>query len=299
VRVVVVTGEKLHHKQLCVGLFNRHEVVGIVHPLGTEGSRLRRLRNRARNYGLIYVALSTATNGPRWLAGWATKPELDREARERFGSIGKSYDDLPESLIHRNIDIRDSGLQLLQRLKPDVVVVLGGPVYPREFIQSAPLVLNFHSGLSPIYNGSATIQFAFANGHPHLCGGTLMSMSPVVDGGAILGHFLPEVASGDTPASLFMKTASGATKLYDDFLTHLASNGSFASVEQTPPFFYYRGLHWTLYQTLLTRRAVATDIAGKHVRNESTVEYWREPDDESAQRLFESTIHRLVLGAER
>lgn len=295
-RVVIVTGENLHHQQLCVGLFDRHEVVGIVHPLSGQGSRLRRLRNRARNYGPIYAALSAATNGPRWLAGWATKPELAREARKRFGDTARAYKKLPDSLIHRNVDIKARGSSLLQQLKPDVVAVLGGPIYPREFIESAPLVLNFHSGLSPIYNGSATIQFAFANGQPHLCGGTLMTMNAVVDGGAILGHFLPEVESGDTPASLFMKTASGATRMYDNFLKHLSSNGTFSSVEQTPPFFYYRGLHWTLYQTLLTRRYVEMDVARKYARGESVIEYWKALDDASAQRDFESTVHRLVFG---
>lgn len=294
-RVVIVTGESPHHQQLCVGLCARHDVVGIVHPMASRASRFRRLRKRARDYGLAYVALSTAANGPGWLTGWAMNRELDREARTRFDSARAAYADLPESLFFRRVDVRTSGPRLLERLRPDVVVVLGGPVYPREFIQAAPLVLNFHSGLSPLYNGTATIQFAFANGHPHLCGGTLMVMNPVIDGGAILGHFLPEIVSGDTPARLFMKTVTGATQMYDDFLTHLASKEPYSSVEQTAPLFHYQGLHWTLYQTLLTRRGIATDVAGRHVRSESTIDYWRQPDGAAARRAFESTIHSLLL----
>ena len=60
-------------------------------------------------------------------------------------------------------------------------------------------MLNFHSGVSPLYNGSATILFAFANGHVHLCGGTLMTMSPVVDGGDVLAHFLPAIEAETHP----------------------------------------------------------------------------------------------------
>jgi hypothetical protein len=216
------------------------------------------------------------------------------EARRRFADAVRLYDALPAGLVHRDVDVHTEGPALLERLRPDVVVVLGGPVYPKAFIEAAPLVLNFHSGISPVYNGTATIQFAFANGHPHLCGGTLMKMSSIVDGGSILGHFLPRVESGDTPASLFMKTAVGATTLYDRILRALAVGSNISSAPQAPPLFYYRGLNWTLYQSLQTRRQIGRDIGGKHARPERIVEYWREPDDSAAAATLDATLRDLL-----
>ncbi|NJO34095.1 MAG: hypothetical protein HC869_14095 [Rhodospirillales bacterium] len=100
-----------------------------------------------------------------------------------------------------------------------------------------PLILNFHSGISPIYNGSSTISFAFANGHPHLCGGTLMKMNAAVDGGEILAHYLPSVAAKDSPASLFMKTVGGAATLYERILDTCAAGLPLRSIPQPPPLF--------------------------------------------------------------
>jgi methionyl-tRNA formyltransferase len=238
--------------------------------------------------------MTAAASGPAWISGRDTKAEMRVEARRRFADAVRSYDALPARLVHRDVDVHTEGPAILERLGPDVVVVLGGPVYPREFIESAPLVLNFHSGISPVYNGTATIQFAFANGHPHLCGGTLMKMSSVVDGGSILGHFLPKVESGDTPASLFMKTAAGATTLYDRVLGALATGSKLSSAPQAQPLFYYRGLNWTLYQSLQTRRQIQRDIASKYARPERIVEYWQEPDDSTASAALDATIRGLL-----
>jgi hypothetical protein len=238
--------------------------------------------------------MTAASAGPTWISGWNNKAEMRAEAERRFSEAVRSYDALPAGLVHRDVDVHAEGPVLLGRLHPDVVVVLGGPVYPKAFIEAAPLVLNFHSGISPIYNGTGTIRFAFANGHPHLCGGTLMKMSSIVDGGSILGHFLPEVESGDTPASLFMKTAMGATTLYDRILGSLGAGSKLSSAPQARPLFYYRSLNWTLYQSLQIRRQVKLDLGRKYARPEEVVEYWREPDDSAASATLDATIRRLL-----
>lgn len=298
-RIVIVTGEQLHQEQLCVGLTSKHEVVGIIHPCEPTSSKWRRMRARARNYGWLYSAMALATAMPSQISGWNSKREMQGEAERRFGETMTAYEKLPGAIFHRNVDINVAGPHLLSKLRPDVVVVLGGPVYRAAFIEAAPLILNFHSGVSPIYNGTASINFAFANGHPHLCGGTLMTMNTIVDGGSILGHFLPQIESGDTPASLFMKTVAGATIVYDRILEHLACHATFSSVPQPSPLFYYRGLNWTLYQSLITRRHVSQDIASKHVRPEEVAEYWKESDDAEASASFDATIDRLLARSSR
>lgn len=295
-RIVVVTGEGRHHKQLCVGLAARHDVVGILHPSHSVKKRLQRFRNRARDYGWLYAVMSAAAAGPAWFSGWDDKAEIAAEANARFAEAVDAYTSLPRGLIHRNVDVHTAGPQLLKRLRPEVVIVLGGPVYPTAFLESAQLIVNYHSGISPLYNGASTIRFAFANEHPHLCGGTLMTMNATIDGGAILAHFLPAVESGDTPASLFLKTVTGATTIFDRFLRHLTTSSHFSSVPQPRPLFYCRSVNWTICHRLLADYNVQRDIAREHKRSEEILEYWREPNDLAASVSFEGTLRRLLLG---
>jgi folate-dependent phosphoribosylglycinamide formyltransferase PurN len=293
-RVVVVTGEKPHHKQLCVALAAKHDVVGIIHPTRPRVANRHRLRNRIQRHGLNFTALTLAAKGPGWFCGWDADAEMATAAQHFFPEAASEFNSLPATLIHRDVDVSVDGPALLRGLRPDVVVVLGGPVYPVEFIDAAPLFLNFHSGISPLYNGAASVQFAFANRHPHLCGGTLMTMSRVVDGGAVLGHFLPSVESGDTPSKLFMRTAAGATLLYGRLLDHLADGSSFVSAPQAAPLFYYRGIDWTIYHSLTTRLNVRRNVAGDHRREMEMCEYWRLATDRAAADALDSTIHRLL-----
>ena len=236
-RLVIVTGDCPHHKHLCVRLAEHHDVVGILHPIVRRGvSKLRRLRNWARNYGWPLALLSAAAAAPNVVSGWSMKEELAKAEERYYGPFVVEYEKLDSLLIHREVDVKSkAACELMRRLDPDVVVVLGGPFYPPEFIASCRLILNFHSGVSPIYNGSSTINFAFANGHPHLCGGTLMKMSAVIDGGAILAHYLPVIEADDSPVSLFMKTVGGAVTLYERFLNAYSVGSPPRCIPQTPP----------------------------------------------------------------
>lgn len=296
-RVVVVTGTRPHHKNLCVRLAKNHDVVAIVHPVTSKTvGRKQRLANRRRAYGSLHVALAAAANGPAWLTGWSAGDEVDRVARSHFTAEERLFEQLPESLVHAAVDVANEGPALLTKLQPDVVAVLGGPIYPKQFIDAAPLLLNYHSGISPLYNGTASAQFAFANGHPQLCGGTLMTMSTVVDGGLILGHFLPAIAPGDTPADLFVKTVAGTADAYDRLLAHLGGGGSYQAIPQPPPLFYYRAVDWTIHHTRSVRRNLRRDIASDFVRVEHLVEYWRSSDNLTARHLFEATMADLLWG---
>ena len=177
------------------------------------------------------------------------------------------------------------------------MVCLGGPIYPRSFIEACPLVLNYHSGYSPVYNGSSAIWFAFANGHPQLCGGTLMVMNTVIDGGNILAHYLPAISPTDDPFSLFYKTTVASAILYDRFLSYLQRLGpSFAKAPQCDPLFYCRSRDWTILHAMRVRRNVRQQICSRFIRDESFVEYWREPSDAAAVAAVQRTTTRLMWG---
>ena len=182
-KVAILTRDDPHHKHLCVRLAKKYNVVGILHPAASHGAgRLRRLRNWARMYGWPLALLSASSAAPRVLSGWTMKEELAKTGEAYYGTSTDEYEKLDRRLIHRAVDVKSAAArEMIGRLDPDVVVALGGPIYPPEFIASCRLILNFHSGISPIYNGSSTIGFAFANGHPHLCGGTLMKMNAAIE----------------------------------------------------------------------------------------------------------------------
>lgn len=296
-RVVIVTGDLPHHKHFCVRLTERYNVVGILHPIVRRAvGKLGRLRNWATNYGWPLTFLSAAASAPDLISGWTMKAELAEAEQKHYGSFIDKYRKLDRGLVHRAVDVRSTAArELIQRLDPDVVVVLGGPVWPRESIEICRLILNFHGGVSPIYNGSSTINFAFANGHPHLCGGTLMKMSEVIDGGPILAHYLPAVEADDNPVSLFIKTVGGAVTLYEHFLKGYSAGSPLRCIPQTsPPLFYYRYADWRLCQSLLVKHHLKKGLAKKYSHPERIVEYWNTATDKDARNLYHRTIDELL-----
>ena len=298
-KVVVVTGELPRHKHLCVELSKTHNVVGIIHPDVTAKGKwnsLPLLINRFGAYGIIHAILHVLSRLPTRLSGWESGAEGRRVESAFFSASVRDYENLDHGVIRRGVNVSSgAALELVVDFAPDVVVCLGGPVYPISFIQSAPLMLNYHNGLSPLYNGASSMQFAFANGHPHLCGGTLMKISSMVDGGDILGHYLPEIDGTDTPATLSMKSVRAAVLMYDHILRHFEQKGTmFFSVPQTRPVFYYRGIDWTIYHAQMVRWHLRRQWAAKFVRPERVIEYWNKCDPETAKLLCEATISHLL-----
>lgn len=293
-RVVIITGTRPHHKNLCAAIATEHEVVGVIHPAGKRLSmwnRLNRLSRRVRSHGWPIVALHFLGAG----ASISKPRDCGYLDETRFAEGLEAYDTISGHLIHSSCDVASSTTSdLVRALKPDVTLCLGGPVYPQSLIEASPLTLNFHGGISPIYNGNASIRFAFANGHPHLCGGTLMVMGTRIDGGRILAHFIPAIESGDSPESLYAKVVAAAPRMYLNVISHIASGGQLASVPQPRPLFYTRGLEMGWFHRAMIARHLRTDLAAQHERAEKLVEYWRESDAKTAHRLYAATISSLL-----
>jgi len=292
--VVITTKEEIYHKYLCAEMAKRHNVVGVLHPLWPTLSRAERLaltRRRIERYGLGQYILRKTMSAGLFPRGWDEGPDVARAAEKLMPTAVADYAKLVGPSA-RDVGAINSpeGIGLLSSYEPDVVVCSGGPIYRAPLIAAGKLMLNFHTGLSPVYNGSRTIYWTYANRQPHLTAGTMMIMSPVVDGGAILGHFLPAVEAGDTPGVQFVKTIIGGARMYSRFLAHLEAGRPFVSLPQGKSFRVYYEEEWTPFQPLAIQRYIDGDICAKFVRPERVYDYWSQADSGEAERLLKDVL---------
>lgn len=211
----------------------------------------------------------------------------------------KYFSGHPFSVENRNVirctDINESGIiKRINDASPEVVCFLGGDIAKREFFHSIKvLVLNFHSGLSPFYNGSATTFHAVANNRPNFCGGTLMVMNEVIDGGDILSYYLTPIDSADTAASLFCKGIIGCVELYTDFLTFYATSKQFNSVPQGRSALNYKSRHWTILEDIRLRAFEHSRNMGAYQRAATIVKVYDKPDAVAAE-LYAKVLTLLL-----
>ena len=283
--------DQAFNRYIALDVARNHDLVAFLQPLQTNvnrKSKITRVRENVKSHGLFYFILEKA--GTRF--GWNEHRDFAEAKRRLLREMDQVAVPFP---IHKIGDINSpEAIELIKSLNVDAVICHGGPIYREPLIRSIPLMLNFHTGISPLYNGASTILFAFANGHPHLCGGTLMTMSPVVDGGGILAHFLPSLEKHDTPATLFLKSTMGAAGLFRKALSHIERTRGYTALRQSPPLFYCRSADWTLYQSLRVSSLVKKGIPKRYLREAEQVEYFSQPSEEAAHQIFVSKILELL-----
>lgn len=299
---VIATVEERFHRAFCAEMARRFDVVGVVHPARrAPPSSLLDLsahRKAIRAKGLALHALAKLGDNKIRRLGFDLARDTEAAEAVFFPSADKDYDRFAKPRARHVADLNaPEGVALLKALGADVVLNSGGPILKGPAIAAAPLMLNFHTGISPLYNGASSIFWTFANGQPHVTGGTLMVMNEVVDGGAMLAHYMPSVEAGDTPGRQFCKTIRGGVELYARFLGHLAEDRPFVSAPQGKPFHYTTSADWTVHQNLMIERRVARDVCAKFVRPERIRIYWDAPDTTAARRAVEETLLGLVYDA--
>lgn len=292
-RIVALVTDEPANWHLCQMLAAAHELVAIVHPIvgarpssSTEQHRLR--QKRFADYGIGHAVLRKLTRPPFRL-GWPLEARLAAAASEHFpGHAGREGAALLPP-AGRAVDVNHPDfIAQLRRWAPDVVVSSGGPIYRAPLIEAAPLMINYHTGLSPFYNGAHTIPFAFANGHTHLCGGTLMVINTKIDGGAMLAHYVPAYDAGDDPADLFCKALRGGAALITDFLTHRAQELAWHVVPQPAPTFYFRSYDWTVAHAFAVQRRLRLHKSRPRPLVERRHVYWTAESAEAARARFEA-----------
>ncbi len=108
--------------------------------------------------------------------------------------------------------IRLEGVELLKKLKPDIMVTASfGQILSQEILNIAP-VLNVHGSLLPKYRGPAPVQYALLNGEKKT-GVTIMRTNIGIDDGDIFLSEEIEIAPEDNTQTLMTKLAHLGGKL--------------------------------------------------------------------------------------
>jgi methionyl-tRNA formyltransferase len=112
--------------------------------------------------------------------------------------------------VFRVANINDpEALELLSRLQPDVLVVIGwSQILRAEALATARLgVVGAHASLLPHNRGSAPVNWALIRGES-VTGNTLMWLNDSVDEGTVIDQVRFPITPYDTCASLYGKVAS-------------------------------------------------------------------------------------------
>lgn len=203
--------------------------------------------------------------------------EFRETSKKYFSNATDSYSRLKDiSFLSTDTVNNQESLDFVKSLDIDIICFLGGDIAKEKFINSPRLAcLNFHTGLSPIYNGTRSYLWPVIEGRPNLVGGTLMLMSPKIDSGEILGHILPEIKKNDTSADLFMRMIIGSVDLYAQCVKRMVvgknETEALVKVAQRRSLRYteYRHMDWT--QELKLRAFYESGKMSRYVRDEKFI----------------------------
>ena len=304
--VIIADPSQPYHKHFIAELCSAQQIHAIVTPLVRRQSRpAPYLSSNQRRLGWLFRLLakepgpslrgSLSRFAPR---AWDVTTALALATESLIPDYEERFRLSTRGIPQRSIDFSTaSGLATYRALGASVALCSGGPIYSLEMIASTPLVLNVHTGISPIYNGSFTAFWPFADGQPHLSGVTLMLMSPTLDGGPVLAHGLPNIDVNDDPATLFIKSLTLGAKAITRLLQERRTT-SLISVEQPSALFRYRGRDWSILQNLRVSLHLSNKICNHHLRPEYLIEYWRSASTEEARSVFYSTLLGLLFGSD-
>lgn len=273
-RILLVTNQSNHHKYWAHSLYSKYEVVGICFP----GSKPNRgiLARDLKERGFLFLILKLLSAFYHKMSGSSFTKRLSLLQGSYYSEEAKKFDLIPKKLIYGVDDVNSKkSIQKAKELKPDVICFLGGDIVRKEFLSTAKITtLNYHSGVSPFYNGSGTTYSAVAEARPNFCGGTLMTMNERIDGGDILAHYLTPIEPNDNSALLFLKGIKGAVKLYSLVLDQMIQTASSPTgFAQGRSVRYCTSSDWTIYQDLKLSQFEDSGKMSRYVRDEKVLSY--------------------------
>jgi folate-dependent phosphoribosylglycinamide formyltransferase PurN len=278
IKLAIVTNEELHHKYFAAELYAHFDVGIIIIPTGIKGEGIfKKIRaKKLLMYGRFWFLLKLSSLLFNKIYSRSMSGDIRRNEIIFFKDCEKRFNAIPPEKMVRVETVNSAiATDLIKKNAIDVICFLGGDIAKGEFINSAKICsLNYHSGLSPYYNGNKTIFHAVKDNRPNFAGGTLMYITERIDGGRILAHYLPEIQDDDTAASIFMKGIKGAVLLYTRFLEYILKNDLPVGVIQQKSFKYVRNIDWILTDDIKLRKFEKEGGMKLYRREEQIIEYY-------------------------
>lgn len=245
------------------------ELQAIIVATGRNVPALQKLRKWVKRYSLAQLASRLGVR----LFGKLTKSGEKRQASFRSvlfpqGEDGKmpGGDKLTFVTSHNSAECID----LIERARPDIVLVYGTLIIGKKLIGSVDRIINLHTGLSPRYRGSDTIFWPIHNGEPDQIGVTVHRLEPGIDSGPILARGRPQVAGTDDEATIFAKAVALGAALLCSCARREVNGQSNPIVQDLSQGREYRSVEKTLAAERKATRLLKAGILGEGL------EHWQE-----------------------
>ena len=211
--IVILCGRAPRHLYVANRLCKAANPLAIVHEAGT-GGRGRKMAKLLRRPALL------ASKAGRWVRD-RRRYAGGKEARFFFGDVEPALDRPDLVTLVPDVNAPEV-VDLVDRLKPDLLAVFGTTIIRKPLLGRAPMV-NLHGGLSPDYRGADCTFWALYNGEPEQVGCTLHYIDAGIDTGGLIAHVCPEVRPQDDELSLFWRAVRDSAEVYAELLQRIAN----------------------------------------------------------------------------
>lgn len=209
----------------------------------TMPSMKNRIKKKLKEHGLMGVITQGLTRVYNKISERKNFPIYNHIFNDTWSIL--DYDIKTETVDNINAQ---RTIDLLKEIKPDVVIVRGTSIIFNRTIESVPLTLNLHAGLSPYYRGTHCSEWALFNWDPYNIGSTLHKVTPNIDGGNILGQVRIDIDPQDNIISIEAKMCAQGTSMLLDALRFIKDGKKLIFHRQNLSIGYLN-LHrqWTIY----------------------------------------------------
>ena len=289
-RIALITNTKLHHKYWVYELNKRFEVKLIIHPKSRSKNIVKKIIGDG-NIILVILKILSIIYNKLSLSSFSYK--LKRAENKYFSSFSEKYDSINDKIKYQVDSVNsDFTINLLKSNKIDIICFLGGDIANKRFfdVLTNTIILNFHSGISPYYNGNKTTFHALSDFRPNFCGGTLMKMNYKIDGGSIISHYLTPIALNDSVADLFFKGIIGSVKLYSIALNNINELDE-CGINQNKSFKYLVNNDWNIVNDIKLNIFQKSNRMKFYLRDEEIITYKK---NDNIKNMYSKTLSRIL-----
>ena len=291
-KIALVTNNKLHHKYWACEMNRMFDVKLIIIPYGEKNTIQKIKSKKIFHYGFFWFILKALSLLYHQLSKNSFSKRNKQYEKEYFSEYEDKFSEINENKIKHFETVNSTqAIKCIKDNEIDIICFLGGDIAGVEFIKSAKIItLNFHSGISPFYNGNKTIYHTFSDFRPNFAGGTLMVMNERIDGGEILSHYLVPLESNDSASQVFMKNIIGAVKLYSDAINLALQGQNLKGIKQKRTFKYVRNIDWTIINDIKINKFQDSKIINRYTRDEKIINYQKDKGDYT----FSNTLSEIL-----